>query len=145
MNRRGMTLMETLVAISIFTVLLTIALRLFFLTDRVLHRERTMAAMERTLSTTDIQSQLRQDIWKAADCSIGPGEAVARFTFADGAVVRYVPSMGKTLRRDTGGDTTLEGSVRFTRLKDGIIFVSGDTGEPWDFTARMRNYRGDEQ
>lgn len=145
MNRRGVTLLETLVAMTVFMVLLTVALRLFFLTDRVLHRERTMATIERTVTTTSIQSQVRQDIWKATDCSIGPGDVVAEFTFPDGSAARYAPSMGETMRRGPDGDETFDGTLRFTRLEGGIVFVSGENGGPWDFTARMRNYRGDDR
>ena len=145
MNRRGVTLIETIVAMTVFAVLLTIALRLFFLTDRVLYRDRTVAALERIASTAAIQSQLRQDIWDASGIEIGRADVVAEITHPDGAVVEYLPSRGKTVRRGPGGETMLEGSVQFTQLKGGTILVSGDTGELWDFTARMRNWQGDEQ
>lgn len=145
MNRRGVTLIETIVAMTVFAALLTIALRLFFLTDRVLYRERTMEALQRIASTADIQSQLRRDIWKASDIEIGPADAVAEFIHPEGKTVEYLPSKGKTIRRGPDGDTILECSVQFARIKGGIVLVSGDTGEPWDFTARMRNWRGDER
>ena len=136
MNRRGLTLMELLVAIAVLSVTITLALRTLVLTDRVTMRGQ--ARLQTTLARVALQSQLRRDIWAAKGfASTGPGSAT--FAMAEGPPVTYSVSAGKTSRTCAGIETLYSGTVAFTRGRNALIHVNGRDAARWSFSARMRN------
>ncbi len=136
MNRRGLTLMELLVATAVLSVTITLALRTLVLTDRV--TVRGQARLQTTLDRVALQSQLRRDIWAASGfTSMGAGAAT--FTMPDGPPVTYSVSAGKTSRTCKGVETLYTGTVTFEQGRNALIDVSGRDAAQWHFSARMRN------
>lgn len=136
MSRRGLTLMELLVAVAVLSVTITLALRTLVLTDRVTMRGQ--ARLQTTLDRVALQSQLRRDIWAAERfTTTGPGSAT--FAMAEGPSVTYSVSAGKTSRTCAGIETLYRGTVAFTRGQNALIHVGGRDAAQWHFSARMRN------
>jgi len=141
MNRRGITLIELMVAVAVFTLLLSLALRAFLLSDRMILRSE--AKLKQTLGRVALQAQLRSDIWGAAQFRSGPADDVAEFIMPDETRAIYSAAAGKTSRTHQGHETLYQGTVIFSQGRDGLIAVLGyDTAE-WGFAAKMRNRAGE--
>ena len=136
MSRRGLTLMELLVATAVLSVTITLALRTLVLTDRV--TTRGQARLQTTLDRVALQSQVRRDIWAASGfTSMGAGAAT--FTMPDAPPVTYSVSAGKTSRTCKGVEMLYTGTVTFEQGRNALIDVSGRDAARWSFSARMRN------
>ncbi len=137
MNRRGITLLETLIAIAVFTVLISLVLRMFFLGDRAMMRSE--AGLKATLGRVALQSQLRNDIWMATQFQ-SAADDMATFIMPDGTVAIYAPAAGGKVSRTCSGEETLyKGTLVFSEGKHGLIAVLGQDTAEWGFAARMRN------
>ena len=136
MNRRGLTLMELLVATAVLSVTITLALRTLVLTDRVTIRGQ--ARLQTTLDRVALQSQLRRDIW-AAERFASAGAGAATFTMPDAPPVTYSVAAGKTSRTCKGVETLYSGTVAFTQGRNALIHVYSRDAAQWSFSARMRN------
>ncbi len=141
MNRRGITLIEVLVAVTVFTLLLSLALRAFLLSDRMVLRSQ--AKLKHTLGRVALQAQLRSDIWGAARFHSGPAEDVAEFIMPDGSRAIYSAADGRTSRTHHGEETLYQGTVIFSAGKNGLIAVLGHDTAEWGFAAKMRNRAGE--
>lgn len=98
--RRGYTLLELVVAISILTVIFSITLRLVFFSDRAL------GGVEEKAADTAVAARLLQDVSRdarsASEVTVGPG--YLRMTSPAGAVIyRWSASTGATSRRGSHG------------------------------------------
>lgn len=142
MKRRGFTLMELMVALAVFTVIMSLALRALFLTDRM--ALRSQARLQHTLGRVNLQAQLRNDIWAARSFVQGPDGSV-EFGLADGSTVVYRRTPGGATVRVCGGEETLyRGTVAFSEETVRLIEVRGHDPDTWEFSAKMRNAAGGE-
>ena len=143
MKRRGFTLIELMVALAVFTVIMSLALRALFLTDRM--ALRSQARLQHTLGRVNLQSQLRNDIWAAKGFSKQLDDGSAEFTLADGSTVVYRRTPGgETVRVCGGEETRYGGTVVFSEETVRLIEVRGHDPDAWEFSAKMRNPAGGE-
>ena len=142
MKRRGFTLIELMVALAVFTVIMSLALRGLFLTDRM--ALRSQGRLQHTLERVNLQAQLRNDIWAAQDFE-QRADGSATFTLTDGSTVVYRRTPGGETMRVCGGEETLyRGTVSFSEETVRLIEVRGHDPDIWEFAAKMRNSAGGE-
>jgi prepilin-type N-terminal cleavage/methylation domain-containing protein len=140
MKRRGFTLMELMVALAVFSVIMSLALRALFLTDRM--ALRSQARLQQTLGRVNLQAQLRNDIW-AAQGFEQRADGSTEFRLADGSTVVYRGTpRGETVRVCGGEETRYGGTVSFSEQTVRLIEVRGRDPDTWEFSAKMRNAAG---
>lgn len=97
--RRGKTLIEMLLLISVLTVIMTIVattLVALFRTDRQIRRD-----LDQQTSLARLSGRFRTDAHAAASCQVGP---TCQLALADGRVIHYLAAPRKIAREVRRGD-----------------------------------------
>lgn len=137
MKRRGLTLVEVVVAATVFALLVSLLLRAFLLSDRMVMRGQ--AHLQHTLSRVALQEQLRNDIWAATAFHSDASGQTATFTLPDSTRAVYTSSGGNTVRTCRGEQQAYQGTIVLSEAAGGLIAVLGYDPNEWGFAARMRN------
>ncbi len=143
-HRTGVTLIELVVAMTVFATIASLALSLLVQTDKIALRGKNR--LGQTLDQVALQEKLRNDIWTATDLHIEPDGTTARFTMPNGDSVTYSVSAGTTSRMANNALMTFPGSLEFALADRGLVAVVCTSPREWGFAARMRNQNsGDAQ
>jgi prepilin-type N-terminal cleavage/methylation domain-containing protein len=116
--RHGFTLLELLVAMAVMAVVVSVALRLLFLSDAALGRERMRSA------ATGAVARFLQDVGADVRSATGASASGASLVLAGPSRVRYLwdASQGATIRR-VAGDTRTYPGVRPRFARAGSLVV----------------------